>query len=223
MKSLKRIFLTLIICCLTIFGCSCSKEKVLKREEAITILKEIEVDKNVKIVTTTSTNINNVNSLSLQTDIYYNDTYYHLSDSNNVSTKTWYGTVDNVLYAFYYTKNANNEETKTSSRIDSALLQSAQKQPSSVIKSLFKNDNELIDNTQIEAKRKGSTYTINVNTTLENENNNYVITIKDDKILKIVTTNTILDDTITTTYDYSYNIDPVELPSLNEYPLTVNG
>ena len=100
MKKFSLVFLLLITCLFAFLGCSCDKKETVKREAAISILKETKVDENVKIITTTETNVNGVKTTSNQTDIYYNDKYYHLTENNGVTTKTWYGEINNILYAF---------------------------------------------------------------------------------------------------------------------------
>ena len=82
------------------------------------MLKEHKINGNVEVKTTTETIINNLYSSSTQMDIYYGDKYLHMSEASDLTTKTWYGSINNTLYAFYYTKNANDEEIKSSSRIE---------------------------------------------------------------------------------------------------------
>ena len=130
---------------------------------------------------------------------------------------------NNVLYAFYYTKNANNQETKSSSRIENSQLEAAKKQPNNIIDNLFDSEGDLLKGYEITGLKRGKTYTIQVSYNLEQESSTYTITITDNKISKIVTTNNIASDTIKTTYDYNYNVEEIDLPTLTEYPLVVNG
>ena len=223
MKRFSLTFILLITCIFTVLGCSCNKEETVSKEKAVQVLEDAKVNDNVTITTTTETNVNGIKTVSTQTDTYYEDKYYHLSESNNLSTKTWYGYVDNILYAFYYTKNANNEEIKTSSKIEATQLESVKKQPSSIITNLFDENNKLLENYEISATRKGSTYTIKINNNLEEESNIYTITIEDGKVIKIIKITSIASDTIKTTYDYSYKVSDISLPNLNDYPLNING
>ena len=223
MKKVSLTFILIITCIFTVYGCGCTKEETISKEEAIEILKENKVNENVEIVTTIETSINNNKTTSTQHDIYYNNTYYHLSENNGIATKTWYGKVGNVLYAFYYTKNANNQETKTSSRITETQLNAAKKQPNSVINSLFNESGNLSSIYDISATKKGSTYTIQASSNLEEESITHTITIKDNKIEKIITNSSIANDSIKITYSYNYDVEKIDLPSLNEYPLKVNG
>lgn len=223
MKKLCLSFVLLITCIFTTVACGCNKEETIKKEDAIAVLKETNVNQNVEVVTTTETNVNGVKATSSQTDVYYGNKYYHSSETDGVSTKTWYGEINNVLYAFYYTKNANNEETKTSSRIDTTQLESAQKQPYSVVSNLFDENGLLLEGYEIGATKKGNTYNIQITSNLESESLVYTITIKDAKFTKIVKTSNIASDTITITYDYNYNVEDIELPTLTDYPLNVNS
>lgn len=216
-------YLMFIICAFIIFGCSCTFEQKISKEEAIDIIKNINDTNNVTITTTTETTIDGDKSYSTQVDTYYEDKYYHLSDINGISTKTWYGEIDNVLYAFYYTKNANNEEAKSSSRIENSLLEATKKQPISVITNLFDSEGNLSENYNISGSKKGKTFTIVINNQLENESDFYTITIEDNKILKVIKSSNIDNNVIKITSDYTYNVEDITLPTLNEYPLSVNG
>lgn len=223
MKKFSLTFILLITCTLSLFGCSCKNKETISKEEAISVLKESLVTNNVEIITTTETIVNNVKTISTQKDVYYGDKYFHLSESTNLSTKTWYGKVNNVLYAFYYTKNANNEEVKTSSRIENAQLESVQKQPNSIVNSLLNDEGNLPPSYEVTGSKKGRVYTIQITSNLENESNAYTFTIKDAKINKIVKNSNIASDSIITTYDYNYEVEEIQLPTLSEYPLNVNG
>ena len=75
----------------------------------------------------------------------------------------------------------------------------------------------------ISATKKGSTYTIQASSNLEEESITHTITIKDNKIEKIITNSSIANDSIKITYSYNYDVEKIDLPSLNEYPLKVNG
>ena len=223
MKKTSLIFALILAFAFYLFGCGCNKEKNINKEEALEVLKESVVRDNVEIVTTTETTVNNIKTVSTQSDIYYNDKYYHLSENNNISTKTWYGEVNNVLYAFYYTKNANNEETKTSSRIESTQLESVKQQPNSIYNTITDTNGNLLQGMEISASKLGRTYTIQITNSNEDEANTYTYTIEDAKIKKIVQTSNIGSDSIIITYDYNYDVEDIELPTLSEYPLNVNG
>jgi len=222
MKKLFK-YLMLFVCTFAIFGCGCKKDETISKETAIEVLKETRVNNNVEITTTTETNVNGVSTTSTQTDVYYGNKYYHLSENNGISTKTWYGHVDNVLYAFYYTKNANSEEVKTSSRIEDNQLESAKKQPNNIITSLFDEEGNLLANYEVTGSKNGRTYTIQITNNTEQESDVYTITITDNKIIKVVKNSSIASDSIKTTYDYNYDVEDIDLPTLNEYPLQVNG
>lgn len=222
---MKKIILNIILCCaIFIFvGCSCKEEKTIKKEEAMKVLKETKINGNVEVKTTTETIINNLYSSSTQTDIYYGDKYLHMSEANDLTTKTWYGSINNTLYAFYYTKNANDEEIKSSSRIERTLLESTKSKLNDITNSLFDEDGKLVEGYAINATKKGNVYTIAIDKSNVEENNSYIITIQNNKILKIVNENTINDTVIKTTYEYNYDVREFEVPSLNEYPLKTNG
>ena len=223
MKKSSLLYVLIFSVLFALFGCSCNKDETISKDEAIEVLKESLVKGSVKITTTTETLINNIKSTSTQKDIYYQNKYYHLSENNGISTKTWYGEVNDVLYAFYYTKNTNNEETKTSSRIEQAQLDSVKNQPNSLINTLFDENDNLLENYEITGSKSNRTYTIQIINNSETENNAYTITITDGKIIKIIHTSNIASNAITTTYDYNYDVENIELPSLSEYPLNVNG
>lgn len=222
---MKKLFIKFVLLALVLFipACAFKKEKNVKKEEAIEVLRETKINGNVKVITTTETNVNGTKTTSTQTDIYYGDKYYHTSETNNLSTKTWYGKVNNILYAFYYTKNANNEEVKNSSRIEEAQLESTKAQLNSIITNLFDDSNNLLEKYEISATKKGDLYTIQVNSNLTEESDIYTITIEDNKVTKIIKNNSILSDSIKTTYEYNYTVEDFNLPTLNEYPLTTNG
>ena len=57
----------------------------------------------------------------------------------------------------------------------------------------------------------------------EEESDVYTITILDKKVSKIEKYNGVNDNYVKTTYTYEYDIDDLELPSLNDYPLKVNN
>lgn len=222
MKKL-NILLTLILAFTFIVGgCACNNEKAISSEDALNVLKDSKIEENVIVTTTTETTVNETKTTSLQTDYYYNDKYYHTSDANNLSTKTWYGYVDNVLYAFYYTKNANNEEVKYSTRIDDSTLTAAKSQTSIIKNSLFSESGTLLENHEIAGSKKGDTYTIQVTQNSQDESNIYTFTIEDGKIHKLIKTNNIGNDTIKTTYEYNYIVNDINLPSISEYPLNAN-
>ena len=187
------------------------------------MLKESLVKDNVEIITTTETTVNDIKTVSVQQDIYYGNKYYHSSENTSTSTKTWYGTVNNILYAFYYTKNANNDEVKTSSRIEDAQLESVMKQPNSIYHSIVDSEGNLLNQFDVSASKSGNTYTIQVSSFSENESISYIFTVTDSKIIKIVQSSSINNDIITITYDYNYDVSDIELPSLSEYSLNVNG
>ncbi len=214
----KGFLLTIVLMfVLVLFGCACEKE--VDKEEALNVLKEANVKNNVEITTVTETTVSGVKSSSTQTDIYYDDKYYHSSEINSVTTKTWYGYVDDVLYAFYYTKNANNEEHKNSTKIEQSQLDSALKQPTNVISVFFDENNNFLDTYTLVASKKGDTYTIEIS----NENDVYTFNIKDNKITKLVKNSSTANDSIKVTYTYNYNVDDITLPTLSEYPLTVSS
>ena len=118
---MKKVLLNIIVGLFLIspIACSFQKAKNITNEEALNILKNIKIQQNVEVTTITETTINNVKSISTQKDIFNEDKYYHMSSTNDLTTKTWYGNVDNILYAFYYTKNSSNKEIKNSSKIES--------------------------------------------------------------------------------------------------------
>lgn len=206
-----------------LFGCSCNSDETISKEEAVEVLNESLVYGNVEITTTTETLINDIKSTSTQKDIYYENKYYHLSENNGISTKTWYGEVNDVLYAFYYTKNASNEEVKTSSRIEQSQLDSIKNQPNSLINTLLDENGYLLEGYEITGSKKGRNYTIQITKNSEGQSNDYTITVTDAKITKIVHTTNITKNSIATTYDYNYDVEDITLPSLLEYPLNVNG
>ena len=222
MKNLVK-YLLIFIFTFILFGCSCNKKEIISKNESINILKQANQNGNMQITTTTETNISGTKTSSIQTDIYYENKYYHISDNNGISTKTWYGEVDNVLYAFYYTKNTNNEEIKTSSRIESSMLEAAKKQPSNIVNNLFDEDGNLLEGYTISGTKSENTYEITINRYTEEERDSYTISIKDNKIMKITKTSDIVSDTIKITYDYTYDVEDITLPTFNEYPLSVNN
>lgn len=205
------------------FACGCRKVETISKEAATSILKETTISGNVEVTTITETSINNIRATSSQTDSFYGDKYYHSTNANNLTSKTWYGYVDNALYAFYYTKNGSNEEAKSSSRIESSLLTSAKKQLNSITNTLFDESGNLLKQYSISGTKKGDIYTIEISGSGEEESVIYTITIEDNKMIKIIKNNNILNDTIKTTYDFKYDISDFSLPSLSEYPLTTNG
>lgn len=222
---MKKLFLCLLIFILFFcnLGCSCNKEKTISNEEATSLLKQANKYDNVKVATSTETNVNNVKSTSTQIDIVYENKYYHFSENNNITTKTWYGYIDNVLYAFYYTKNSNNQESKFSSKIDTNQLVSAQLYPSSIINDLFDNSGALLENHTINGTKKNKTYTLEIRNNSLSNNSFYTVIIRNGRINKIVKTSSFENNTIKVTYDYSYDIGEITLPTLNEYPLAVNN
>ena len=88
---------------------------------------------------------------------------------------------------------------------------------------MFDEDGKLVEGYAINATKKGNVYTIVIDKSNVEENNSYIITIQNNKILKIVNENTINDTVIKTTYEYNYDVREFEVPSLNEYPLKTNG
>lgn len=224
---MRKALLNIMLCCTILFliGCACKKEKTIKKEEAIEVLKETKINGNVEVKTITETIINGIYSSSTQTDTYYGDKYLHTSDGPDLTTKTWYGSVNNTLYAFYYTKNANNEEIKSSSKIEPSLLEATKNQLNDIINNLFDEEGNLITSYSIYATKKGNVYTITVenNNNSTEENNNYTITIQNNKILKIIKENTVNNSVIKTIYEYNYDINEIEIPTLTEYPLRTNG
>lgn len=223
MKNKLLIYILTFIAIFSLVGCSCKKEKTVNKEDAIATLKDSMIKSNVMITTTTTTNVNGKESSSIQEDIYYGNKYYHKSDANELSTKTWYGYVDDTLYAFYYTKNTNNDETKTSSRISKEVLDSTKSQPNATIKSLFNEDGTLIENYDIVATKKSKTYTIQITNNKTEESDTYTFTIKDNKVYKLVKTTSTSSNNIKVIYDYNYNVSDIELPDINEYPLRTNN
>lgn len=223
MRKYNLIFVLIFAIMFALFGCSCKKEETINQKEATTVLKESLVRDNVEITTTTETMISNTKSTSTQKDVYYQDRYFHSSENNNIETKTWYGEINNVLYAFYYTKNYNNEEYKTSSRIEQAQLDSIKDQPNTLINNLFDANGNLLENLEITGTKRNKSYTIQITNNLGSEKNTYVISITDAKITRIINTSIIANDYITVTYDYNYEVEEIALPSISEYPLNVNG
>jgi len=222
MKRTNFIFL-LIISLFFINACKCNKEEIVSKKEAITILKESSISSNVEVITTTETIVDGIKSSSTQKEVYYNDKYYHSNSSDYLTTQTWYGKINDSLYAFYYTKNANNNELKTSSKIELSLLESTKNQLNSIIKNLFDEKGNLLNKYNINGRKKAHTYTIKINNTSDIEMCQYTIKIKDNKVFKIVKRSAILHDSITITHLYNYNVTDFNLPTLNEYPLMVNG
>jgi len=222
MKRTNFIFL-LIILLFFINACKCNKEEIVSKKEAITILKESSISSNVEVITTTETIVDGIKSSSTQKEVYYNDKYYHSNSSDYLTTQTWYGKINDSLYAFYYTKNANNNELKTSSKIELSLLESTKNQLNSIIKNLFDEKGNLLNKYNINGRKKAHTYTIKINNTSDIEMCQYTIKIKDNKVFKIVKRSAILHDSITITHLYNYNVTDFNLPTLNEYPLMVNG
>lgn len=206
-----------------LFGCSCNKDEIISQEKATSVLKGSLSQDNVEIITTTNTLINGIKSSSTQKDIYYQNKYYHSSENSDILTRTWYGYINDVLYAFYYTKSTDGTETKTSSRIEQSQLDSAKNQLNSIISNLFDENGNLLANHEINGKLTEKTYTIQITNSTDTENIIYTISITDGKITKIINTSNITNNSITTTYDYNYNVNDIELPSLSEYPLNVNG
>ena len=195
----------------------------IRKEEALEVLVSSKVDENVKITTTTQTTVNEQTSTSIQTDYYHDNKYYHTSDAEGVSTKTWYGYIEDVLYAFYYTKNADNNEVKSSSRIEASQLEAVQKQPNSIIDSLLTQNNTLAEGYDLVASKIGDKYTIEINKNGDDQSDIYTITIASNRIITIVKNSSIEDDSIKITYTYDYNIEDFELPSLDDYPLSINN
>ena len=223
MKKFNLLFVLLLGTLFFAFGCSCALEQAVSEEEALNVLKSIELDDNMKVVTTTETIVNNQKSTSIQEDYYYENKYYHISEGEDISTKTWYGYVDDVLYAFYYTKNAEEAETKSSSRIEISQLESIKKQPSSIIDSIITDEGTLVEGYTLNATRLGDKYTIEISVNEEEESNVYAITILNNKITKLEQISGVESNSIKITYIYEYDISDFELPSLNEYPLKVNN
>lgn len=223
MKNKLLIYILTFIAIFSLVGCSCKKDEKITKETAINVLKDSRITTNVMITTTTTTNVNDKESSSIQEDIYYNNMYYHASDTTNLSTKTWYGYVDDTLYAFYYTKNENNNETKTSSRIDKEVLDSTKNQPNATINSLFSEDGNLIENYDVVATKKNKTYTIQITNSKVEESDTYTFTIKDNKVYKLVKTSSTTSNNIKVVYDYNYNVSDINLPNISEYPLKTNN
>ncbi len=223
MKHKLLIYILTFIAIFSLAGCSCKKDETVKKEDAITTLKDSKITSNVMITTTTTTNTDGKESSSVEEDVYYNNKYYHTSEATDLSTKTWYGYIDDTLYAFYYTKNLNNEEVKTSSRIDKELLDSTKNQPNAIINSLFDDTGSLLDGYEITATKRGRTYTIQITNNEKEESDTYTFTIKDKKIYKLVKTNSTTNNNIKITYDYNYNVSDIVLPSISEYPLKTNN
>lgn len=223
MKKYNLLYVLIFAVMFALFGCSCRKEETLSKEEAINILKDSLIQENVEITTTTEALVNDIKSSSIQKDIYYQNKYYHSSENNNSSTQTWYGEINKTLYAFYYTKNINNEEIKSSSRIENSQLESVKNQPNALIKNLFDESGNLLTKYQITGTKKGASYTIQITSNILSESNTYIISISNNMITKIINTSNIANNSITTTYDYNYDVRDIELPSLSEYPLNVNG
>lgn len=223
MKKFNLLFVLILGILFFTFGCSCSTEQTVSKEEALDVLKSIEMDENVKITTTTETVVNNQKATTIQTDYYYGDKYYHVSEGEDISTKTWYGYVEDALYAFYYTKNAEDVEVKNSSRIEATQLESIKNQPTSVVNSLLTKEGTLVEGYELNATRMGNRYTIQASVNGEEESDVYTITIINNKITKLKKTNGVEQNSIKVTYVYEYDIDDFELPSLNEYPLNVNN
>ena len=221
---MKKIFLNsiLVLVILLSFGCACKKEKTIKKEEAVNVLKETKINGNVEVKTITQTIINDVYSSSTQIDTYYGDKYLHMSEANDLTTKTWYGSINNTLYAFYYTKNSSNEEIKSSSKIDNSVLESIKNQLNSITNNLFDDFGNLIDTYTINATKKGNVYKINLSNNNIQESISYTIIIQNNKILKIIKENTVNDSVIKTIYEYNYNVNEFKLPTLSEYPLKTN-
>ena len=86
-----------------------------------------------------------------------------------------------------------------------------------------KNIECLLQGMEISANKLGRTYTIQITNSNEGEASTYTYTIEDAKIKKIVQTSNIGSDSIIITYDYNYDVEDIELPTLSEYPLNVNG
>lgn len=223
-SNMKKTFLhsLFIIISLFTFSCACQKEKTVKKEEAIEVLKETKISGNVEVKTTTETIINEVYSSSTQVDTYYEDKYFRISNAPDLTTKTWYGSINNTLYAFYYTKNSSNEEIKSSSKIDNSVLESIKNQLNSITNNLFDDFGNLIDTYTINATKKGNVYKINLSNNNIQESISYTIIIQNNKILKIIKENTVNDSVIKTIYEYNYNVNEFKLPTLSEYPLKTN-
>lgn len=223
---MKKQFLYIILISLfftTFLGCNCYKKQILNSEDATYILKNINISENVGITTTTQTNFNGIRTTSSQTDIYFEDKYYHSSELSNILTKTWYGKINNVLYAFYYTKGKYNTENKSSTRIEQSQLDATKKQPWNIIFNLFNGNGDLLPNHTINGTKKGDIYILQISNNTDTQNVHYTIKIKDNNIITVIKTDIIENDSITTTYNYNYSVTDIALPSLTDYPLTVNN
>lgn len=205
------------------FGCSCSNEQIVKDEEAIDILLASKVNENVKITTITEIVCDGITSSSSQTDYYYENKYHHISNNENSSIKTWYGYVGDVLYAFYYTKSNTNSAIKESSRIDISQFESTKNQPNDLINTLITSKGKLVEGYKLSSKKLGERYTINVSVNDEEESDYYTIIIERNKILQIDKFNGVKNNSIKISFIYEYNIDDIQLPTFNEYPLNVNN
>lgn len=223
MKKYSLLFVLLLGTLFFAFGCSCGLEQAVSNEEALNVLKSIEMDENMKVTTTTETVVNNQRSTSIQEEYYYENKYYHVSEGEDISTKTWYGYIDDILYAFYYTKSAEEIETKNSSRIETSQLESIKKQPTSIIDSIITDEGTLVEGYALNATRMGDKYNIEISVNEEEESSVYTITILNNRITKLEQINGVESNSIKITYVYEYDINDFELPSLNEYPLKVNN
>jgi len=223
MRKFNLLFVLLFGFLFFVFGCACMGEETVSKQEALDVLKSVKYEENVKVTTTTKTIVNNEEATSIQTDYYYKDKYYHVSESEQLSTKTWYGYIEDVLYAFYYTKNSENVETKTSSRIEFSQLEDIKKQPSNIITTLIKDDGSLVEGFDLTATKIGQKYTIQISKNSQEESDIYTIIILDQRVTQIEKNTGAQSDSITTIYTYEYDINDFELPSLNDYPLNVNN
>lgn len=223
MRKFNLLFVLLFGFLFFVFGCACMDEETVSKQEALDVLKSVKYEENVKVTTTTKKIVNNEDATSIQTDYYYKDKYYHVSESEQLSTKTWYGYIEDVLYAFYYTKNSENVETKTSSRIEFSQLEDIKKQPSNIITTLIKDDGSLVEGYDLTATKIGQKYTIQISKNSQEESDIYTIIILDQRVTQIEKNTGAQSDSITTIYTYEYDINDFELPSLNDYPLNVNN
>lgn len=223
MKNFNLLFALLFGVLFFSFGCSCSNEQIVKDDDAIEVLLASKVDENVKITTITEIVSDGVSSSSSQIDYYYENKYHHISNNENSSIKTWYGYVGDVLYAFYYTKNNTSSEIKESSRIDITQFESTKNQPNDLINTLITPQGTLVEGYKLSSRKLGNKYTIKVSINEEEESDSYTIIIEDNKILQIDKFNGVKNNSIKISYMYEYNIDDVQLPTFNEYPLNVNN
>lgn len=214
-------YILLIFLLLMCFSCSCN-EKHLSEEETIQILQNCTKTNKVKVTTSIETEVNGVKDTSFQTDYYDNNLYFRSVINDFNTNKTWYGYQDNVLYAFYYTKTKDNEESKYSTRIEDSVLTSVKQQPYKVINDLIINGH-LIDDYVLSSTKKNNNYLINISKNSNEENILYKFTLANNKIDTINYTFSSNDTLITIIYSYSYVFESVSLPSLVDYPLIVNS